>query len=127
MQHEPVIPVMGWIAIGVFVAGTLWSVLLWSIGRHIRRQDELVEAVHGKDGLRDQLARLVTASAFDKRAEKIEGALGVLEDEGQQRERRIMEAIQKLAHTVGDENRELRRELSETNRRVDGMSRQRRG
>lgn len=125
MQSEPVIPVMGWIAIATFVAGVVWSVLVWSLGRHIKRQDKLEEAVNGPGGLRDKLAQLVTSQDFRERVEKIEGTLEVLNDEGHQRERRIMAAIHGSHERTDIEMRELRRELGDANRRLDGMSRTR--
>ncbi len=117
---------MGWIAIGTFVLGILWSVFVWALGRHIKRTDALEAAINGKEGkggLRDQVASLLTKIDFERHAEKIDGTLEVLNDEGQQRERRIMEAINRTGERFDRDMRELRRELGETNRRVDGMSR----
>lgn len=127
MPHEPVIPVIGWVAIGTFAAGILWSVLVWLLGRHIKRQDDLEHSVNGPGGLRDKIARLVTSEDFDKRAEKLEGTLEVLNDEGHERERRLLEAINGMGRRVEDDVREVRRELGDTNRRVDGLSRSRGG
>jgi hypothetical protein len=116
-------PIMAWVAIGTFGAGTLWSVGVWLVGRRINRLDKLEDSVHGREGLIRQVDRLITRDEFNDRHVQIEDILQRLSEEGQSREERIREHIDAVRRTREEDMRDLRSELSEIHKRINAAVR----
>lgn len=119
-------PVQAWVTIAVFVVGTMWSVVVWLVGRRINRTDHLENLVTGPEGLQSQIKGLITREEFREHTEKLEELLKGISEEGQHRETRIREHVDHGRRSQEQDLREIRRELSEIHRRVDATVRLRR-
>ena len=103
-------PVIAWVSIGVFLAGCLFTVWWFFWRKRLGRIEALEAAVFGESGVRN---RYVTRPEFDNAIGELNTKMLGLSEEGQKREERILQAIERNTLTSVSEMRELKGEVRE--------------
>lgn len=103
-------PIVGWVSIGVFLASAIFTVWWFFWRKRLGRIEALEAAVFGEAGVRN---RYVTRPEFDNAIEELNSKMLGLSEEGQKREERILQAIERHTLTSISEMRELKIEVRE--------------
>lgn len=111
---------MGWVAIGIFVGGSVFSIFGWLINRRWKRMDALELAVFG-DGVNPGIHKFVTHAVLDARISDLKSSLQGISEEGVRREERILTAIENVRDVVGSEVMETKADVRGLNARIDDV------
>lgn len=106
-------PVTAWVSIGIFSAGVVVAVIAWLIKRRISRLDALEAAVFGEAGVRNAFHKYATTAELDRRVSELRTSMQGISEEGQKREERILQAIERNTVVMGSEVREMRADVRE--------------
>jgi hypothetical protein len=97
--------------IGTSGAGIAFTVWWFFWRKRLGRIEALEAAVFGADGVRN---RYVTRPEFERSVGELNTRMAGLSDEGQAREERILQAIERNTLVVGSEVREMKADVRET-------------
>lgn len=114
-------PIMGWVAIGLFFAGVAWAVVWYLVQRRVTRIDALEAAVFGETGVRSSLKNFITQDHLKQRLDEFRTQLLGVSEEGMKREERILAAIERTGEHVTLQMKEVREDVRSTNTRIDAL------
>lgn len=116
-----------WVAIGIAIAGAIAAIFRYIWTRFIRRWDQVQDDLHGREGivakLRMEIEQRVAQESFDVEMSEIQGRFNALMAQGEKREVKILEAIERMENHMREDNRLMRADLAGVNQRVDALMR----
>jgi flagellar motility protein MotE (MotC chaperone) len=110
-----------WLTIALFVASAVGAVLAWVLRRFITTIDKHEAAIYGDAGLFRLLALYVKREDHDVANAELAAQMEKMRLEAMQREGRIIDAISDQGSTSTEENRILRKDLSQLHERIDRL------
>ncbi len=112
---------MGWVAIGVAVAGMIFTVAWYLVQRRVTRIDLLEQAVFGDAGVRAHMQKFITREHLGERLQEVQMQMRGIREEGQQREQRILDALGTQTDLLGDTLRDVRQDIRSQSARIDAF------
>lgn len=105
--------------------------VVWQVGWHLMRRpgarlERLEGAVFGETGVNMKLHRYVSTEAFEKRVDALTAQMKGISEEGEAREDRILQAIERSNTLIGSDVREIKADVREQSRRIDDVIREQR-
>ncbi len=113
------IPVTGWVAIGVFVLSTVFTVIWFYYKKRMTRIEALESAVFGNTGLGEKLHKYVTHEVLERRLSEFTVSMKGISEEGTRREERILEAISSQTLVLSAQISEVKTDVRQQSLRID--------